>query len=177
MSTKTAPGRQALLYHATMPTPLGAAHLLGTPQGLVASALPDESCAAALALLRRRIGSLAVVDDRAPLAAGLAWFAAYFAGDRPRPALPLDLRGTPFQREVWLAVLAIPYGETRHYNEIAASRGRPLAARAVGAANAANPLAPLIPCHRLVGTDGTLRGHRSSLATKRWLLAHEHAQL
>lgn len=173
MSTHAPPGHQTLAYHAPLPTPLGEAHLLGTVQGLVAIALPDESYAAARALLARRLGPFVIEEARAPLAAALDQLAAYFAGTRRAFDLPLDLRGTPFQQAVWRAVLAIPYGETRRYGAIAATIGRPAAARAVGAANAANPLAPLIPCHRLVGTDGTLRGHRSGLAAKRWLLAHE----
>lgn len=87
--------------------------------------------------------------------------------------IPLHLVGTPFQKSVWLAVAAIPAGETRTYQEIAYMLGRPLAARAVGAANAANPIAVLIPCHRLVRTTGALAGYAYGLDRKQALLDKE----
>lgn len=177
MSTYRAPARDVPLHHAALPTPLGTAHLFGTTLGLVTIALPDEPYAGALAHAARLVGPCRVNEDGAPLSTALAQLAAYFAGTRRDFDLPLDLRGTPFQREVWRAVLAIPYGETRPYSAIAAALGRPQAARAVGAANGANPLPPIIPCHRLVGADGALRGHRSGLATKRWLLEHERRRV
>jgi methylated-DNA-[protein]-cysteine S-methyltransferase len=97
----------------------------------------------------------------------------YFEGSRTRFDLVLDPRGTDFQREVWRALLAIPYGETRTYTAIARSIGRPAAVRAVGAANARNPLSIVVPCHRVVGADGTLTGYAGGLANKRHLLAVE----
>ena len=87
--------------------------------------------------------------------------------------IPLHVVGTPFQKSVWLAVAAIPAGETRTYQEIAHLLGRPLAARAVGAANAANPIAVLIPCHRLVRTTGALAGYAYGLDRKQALLDKE----
>jgi methylated-DNA-[protein]-cysteine S-methyltransferase len=99
----------------------------------------------------------------------------YFAGACREFTIPLDLRGTPFQIAVWRAVLAVPWGETRTYREIAADIGRPAAIRAVGTANGANPLAIIVPCHRLVGANGTLRGYGGGLERKAWLLAHERA--
>jgi len=98
----------------------------------------------------------------------------YFAGRPPRLP-PLDLRGTPFQRRVWDALLAIPWGETRSYGEIAAALGRSGAARAVGGANHENPVAILVPCHRVVQAGGGLGGYGGGLEVKRWLLAHEAA--
>jgi len=86
---------------------------------------------------------------------------------------PLDLRGTAFQREVWSHVLEIPYGTTRAYSEVARAMGRPLAARAVGAANGANPVPILVPCHRLVGASGDPTGYGGGIALKRWLLQLE----
>lgn len=172
MSTKRARAA-TVVAHAAVPTPLGEAHLFGTAHGLLTMALPHEPYAAALALAGRLVGPLELVTDRALLGVAPAQIAAYFAGDLRKFTLPLDLRGTPFQRAVWLGTLAIPYGETRTYSALAAGIGRPGAARAVGAANAANPLAPIVPCHRLIGADGALRGHRSGLAAKRWLIEHE----
>jgi methylated-DNA-[protein]-cysteine S-methyltransferase len=109
---------------------------------------------------------------RAHLEAAEAALADYFAG-RP-PALPtLDLRGTAFQRQVWAALIAIPWGETRSYGEIAAALGVPGGARAVGGANHENPVAILVPCHRVVQVSGRLGGYAGGLDVKRWLLAHE----
>ena len=98
---------------------------------------------------------------------------AYFAGRRRAFELPLELQGSPFQRRAWLALRAIPYGRTRSYGEQARLLGRPAAARAVGAANARNPLPILLPCHRLIGADGSLTGFGGGLAAKQALLEHE----
>ncbi|HYQ81928.1 MAG TPA: methylated-DNA--[protein]-cysteine S-methyltransferase [Anaeromyxobacteraceae bacterium] len=106
--------------------------------------------------------------------AALRALADYFAGRRPElPAL--DLRGSPFQRQVWRELLRIPYGEVRTYGEIARGLGRPGAARAVGAANGRNPVAILVPCHRVVQGGGRLGGYGGGVEVKRWLLAHEAA--
>lgn len=161
------------LAHATVTTPLGAAHLFGTTHGLLTIALPDEPYAAAVALAERLLGPIAIVEDDGLLSEAATQLAAYFAGTQRLFSLTYDLHGTQFQQAVWRQSLAIPYGETRTYGALAEEIGRPGAARAVGAANAANPLAPIIPCHRLIGADGALHGHRSGLATKRWLIEHE----
>ena len=97
----------------------------------------------------------------------------YFAGGRRDFDLPLDLAGTPFQRRAWLALASIPYGTTLSYGEQARRLGVPGAARAVGSANAANPIPIVLPCHRLVGADGSLTGYGGGLDAKRALLAHE----
>jgi methylated-DNA-[protein]-cysteine S-methyltransferase len=100
--------------------------------------------------------------------------AAYFAGTLRQFDLPVDPGiFTPFQRRVLPLVSAVPYGETRTYGQIAAALGNPRAQRAVGRANATNPLAIIIPCYRLVGADGGLRGYAGGLHLKRWLLDHE----
>jgi methylated-DNA-[protein]-cysteine S-methyltransferase len=95
---------------------------------------------------------------------------AYFAGERREFDLPLHPRGTPFQLTVWEALRRIPYGETVTYGELAADIGRPTAARAVGSANHHNPLAIVVPCHRVIGAGGTLTGYAGGLATKAALL-------
>lgn len=99
--------------------------------------------------------------------------AEYFAGARRTFDLPLRLDGTAFQQQVWAALRSIPYGATRTYADIARALGRPTATRAVGAANARNPLAIIVPCHRVIGTDGRLTGYAGGLPAKRRLLAHE----
>jgi methylated-DNA-[protein]-cysteine S-methyltransferase len=98
---------------------------------------------------------------------------AYFAGDLRRFDLPLRARGTPFQLTVWEALSRIPYGATISYRELAESIGRPTAARAVGHANGCNPLAIVVPCHRVIGADGTLTGYAGGVDAKAALLALE----
>ncbi|MFB3814340.1 MAG: methylated-DNA--[protein]-cysteine S-methyltransferase [Terriglobales bacterium] len=101
----------------------------------------------------------------------------YFAARRTEFTLPLDLRGTEFQQTCWRALLRIPYGETRSYAELARAIGRPHAARAVGMANHDNPIAIIVPCHRVVGTNGKLTGYGGGLETKRKLLDLERGTL
>jgi methylated-DNA-[protein]-cysteine S-methyltransferase len=111
---------------------------------------------------------------RAHLEAAEEALKEYFAGRAPR--LPvLDLRGTAYQQTVWRALLAIPWGELRTYGEVAREVGRTGSARAVGGANHHNPVAILVPCHRVVAANGGLGGYGGGLERKRWLLAHEAA--
>jgi methylated-DNA-[protein]-cysteine S-methyltransferase len=109
---------------------------------------------------------------RSHLAAAEAALADYFAGRSPTVPT-LDLRGTPYQRRVWEALLAIGWGEVRTYGEIAAAVGNAGGGRAVGGANHANPVAILVPCHRVVQASGRLGGYGGGVEVKRWLLAHE----
>jgi methylated-DNA-[protein]-cysteine S-methyltransferase len=111
--------------------------------------------------------------DRAALADAAAQLDAYFAGELRRFDLPLAPRGTPFQLRVWSALTGIPYGETASYGEIAAAVGRPDAPRAVGAANGRNPIAVIVPCHRVIGAAGSLTGYGGGLERKRMLLELE----
>jgi methylated-DNA-[protein]-cysteine S-methyltransferase len=97
----------------------------------------------------------------------------YFAGKRRHFELPLTARGTPFQHSVWAALADIPYGTVRSYRDIARSIGNPAAVRAVGAANGRNPLPIVVPCHRVIGSDGTLTGFAGGLDVKRFLLRLE----
>lgn len=97
----------------------------------------------------------------------------YFAGKRTHFTLPLNPEGTEFQRQVWHALQQIPHGQTRSYADIAAAIGNPKAVRAVGQANNRNPIGIIIPCHRVIGADGTLTGYAGGLEAKQWLLEHE----
>lgn len=99
----------------------------------------------------------------------------YFRGERTCFDLPLGPRGTPFQLAVWAELIAIPYGQTRSYGQIAASLGMPTASRAVGTANGSNPLPIVVPCHRVIGSSGTLTGYSGGLERKRHLLDLEAA--
>jgi len=127
-----------------------------------------------------------LLPDRAPppgketprdpvLSATRAQLGEYFAGRRQDFDLPLAPAGTAFQRAVWSELRRIPFATTASYGEIAARVSRPRAVRAVGAANGANPIALIVPCHRVIGSDGRLTGYGGGLPTKHWLLSHEAA--
>jgi O-6-methylguanine DNA methyltransferase len=111
--------------------------------------------------------------DRAVLAAAREQLEAYFAGDLTEFDLPLAPVGTPFQQRVWSALVEIPFGETVSYGSLAIRLGRPGAARAVGLANGSNPISIIIPCHRVIGSDGRLTGYGGGIDRKAWLLDHE----
>jgi methylated-DNA-[protein]-cysteine S-methyltransferase len=116
------------------------------------------------------------VAERAPFEPVLKQLSEYFAGARRNFDLPLAPEGTDFQRAVWRALLNIPYGETLSYGELACRIGNPRASRAVGLANGANPLPIVVPCHRVIGADGSLTGFGGGLAIKQRLLGLERAR-
>jgi len=119
------------------------------------------------------LGSMTENPDHPVLIEAKRQLAAYFAGERTGFTVPLDFQGSAFQKKVWAALLAIPFGETRSYGEIARQIGHPSASRAVGAANGRNPISIIAPCHRVVGAGGRLTGFAGGLAAKAWLLALE----
>ena len=114
--------------------------------------------------------SVGWVEDPAHFEEARHQLGEYFAGQRTEFDLPLSPTGTPFQREVWAALQTIPYGQVRSYGEIAAQIGRPGASRAVGLANGRNPIAVIVPCHRVIGASGALTGYGGGLHRKRLLL-------
>lgn len=112
--------------------------------------------------------------QRAPLAGIGGVLSRYFGGEIAAiDAVPVELNGTPFQKTVWAALRRIPFGTTISYAELARRIGEPAAVRAVGTANGANPVAVIVPCHRVIGTNGTLTGYGGGLERKQWLLSHE----
>ena len=115
-------------------------------------------------------------DSDETLSAAAAQIEEYFAGTRRDFDVPLDLAGTDFQRQAWLALADVPYGETTTYGEQAERIGRPGAFRAVGGANGQNPVPIVLPCHRIIGADGSLTGFGGGLDLKQRLLDHERAQ-
>lgn len=151
--------------HRAVQTPIGVIHLEATDAALVAVRLPGES----------PITSAESDPDPSHPILDLAAreLTELLDGRRRDFATPLAPHGTDFQRDVWAALSAIPYGETRSYADIARAIGRPTAVRAVGAANGRNPLPIFVPCHRVIGADGSLTGYGGGLDTKRWLLALE----
>lgn len=126
-------------------------------------------------LLRLHYGAVVLNEGRAPEAVRQA-VGAYFKGDLSAfDAIAVKTGGTDFQRAVWRALRDIPAGETRTYGQLAQAVGSPKAVRAVGLANGANPVGVIVPCHRVIGANGTLTGYAGGLERKRWLLAHEAA--
>jgi len=115
--------------------------------------------------------------DEAVLAEASAQLAAYFAGELADFDLPLSTGGTEFQQRVWRCLRDIPYGQTWSYGRLAAAAGNPKASRAVGMANNRNPIAIVIPCHRVIGADGRLVGYGGGLDRKTWLLDHERSRV
>ena len=154
-------------------TPIGVALLVADRDGVLCALDWEDHEARMRDLLRRQHGPIALKGAPAPRGIVQA-LSAYFAGELDRLAsIPWRVAGTPFQRKVWTALPRIPPGTTVSYGALAASLGSPRAMRAVGHANGANPISVVIPCHRLIGADGSLVKYGSGLARKRWLLAHE----
>lgn len=159
----------------TVETSIGLLRLAATEAGLCKIALGEETPESFAGWLARHVGP-AASDPESPLLRRAAeQLAAYLEGRLRDFDLPLDLRGTPFQQSVWRAVASVPYGQTVTYGQLARQIGRPDAPRAVGAANGANPLPIVIPCHRVVGSDGGLRGYGGGLPVKQALLDLERA--
>lgn len=119
------------------------------------------------------LGDAVDTESEPVLAEAAEQLAAYFRGELTSFGLPLALDGTPFQRSVWAALQTIPYGETISYGELAAQIGQPSASRAVGLANGRNPVAIIVPCHRVIGADGSLTGYGGGMPRKRFLLGLE----
>jgi methylated-DNA-[protein]-cysteine S-methyltransferase len=155
----------------TIDTPLGPAHGLVRDAALVAFQLEAMRPRPSSPLSRLDAIDVRRARDAGPIGSALA---AYFGGDLGAlGAVAVDPDGTPFQRRVWAALRTIPAGETRSYGELARRIGHPSASRAVGAANGANPIWVVVPCHRVIGASGALTGYAGGLDVKRWLLAHE----
>jgi len=165
------------LNRARIPTPLGDMLALASDDGLCALEFtgPRKRLTRLDARLRRWFPAHEIVDRDAPVIAQTRkWLARYFAGtNADASAIPLDLRGADFERRVWKALREIPPGETRSYGAIAKALGSVNASRAVGAANGANPVAIIVPCHRVIGSTGALTGYGGGLDKKTWLLDHE----
>jgi methylated-DNA-[protein]-cysteine S-methyltransferase len=148
-------------------TPIGRLRLAATPDALIALAFENQH--------EEDPANLAQTDPEASaiLQEAENQLLAYFSGKRRAFDLPLQAQGTEFQRTVWSALRDIPYGEVRSYGQIASALGREKAVRAVGAANGRNPIPIIVPCHRVIGSNGKLTGFAGGLEAKRHLLALE----
>ncbi len=159
---------------ATMDSPLGLLEV-GARAGRVCLVAFAADATAVRRRLERHVGPMEPVDHPDPGRA-VSVLDRYFSGDVAAiDELELDPIGTEFQRSVWRALRAVPVGETTSYGEVATAIGSPGAVRAVGSANGANPIVVIVPCHRVVRSDGALGGYGGGLERKRWLLAHEGA--
>ena len=158
-------------YRTTMPSPIGALTIVANDDAVVAIDWDGESAH------ERTLGDVVIRDvpavDHPALATAVEQLGEYFDGSRTEFEIPLDAAGTAFQHDAWEALVRIPFGQTVSYGEQAAMLGDKNKARAVGAANGRNPIPIVVPCHRVVGSNGHLTGFAGGLDTKAWLLDHE----
>ncbi len=163
--TQTPAALARALQYTTCDSPLGELLLLGDAQALHGLYMQDGLRPKPIAPIWKRTA--------APFARALAQLGEYFEGERVGFDLPLVIDGTPFERRVWEELQRIPYGATISYGELACRIGRPSAPRAVGLANGRNPISVIVPCHRVIGANGSLTGYGGGLRRKRTLLALE----
>jgi len=165
------------LLRRTFDTPVGPMMALASDQALCALEFSKPGRMTRLdARLGRFFAPFEIEDGtNAVIARTVEWLDRYFAGERPEDP-PLDMRGAAFALKVWAALRQVPFGQTVSYGEIARKVGAPDASRAVGTANGANPIAIIVPCHRVIGSNGKLTGYGGGLDKKKWLIAHEQGQ-
>jgi methylated-DNA-[protein]-cysteine S-methyltransferase len=152
------------LAYKKINSPVGKLTLVASDEGLVAVLWDSDKPG------RVRLGKLTKQHNHSVLTQAERQLKEYFARKRKSFSVPLDMRGTHFQRSVWEALLAIPFGETRSYGQVAKQLGNPQAMRAVGAANGRNPISIIVPCHRVIGSSGKLSGFAGGLEAKERLL-------
>ena len=157
--------------YKTMPSPVGDLKLVASERGLSAILWEND------APNRVHLGAMTEDEGNPILVEAERQITAYFAGQLTEFTVPLEFHGTDFQKSVWAALLTIPFGETRSYGEIARQIGRPTAYRAVGAANGKNPISIIAPCHRVIGSNGSLTGFAGGLEAKELLLGLERRRL
>jgi methylated-DNA-[protein]-cysteine S-methyltransferase len=166
------------LFRDHLATPIGKLLIVTDESGRACLVDFEDDDARIRRLIPRYYGAGACLAAKTPPARVCNSLRAYFAGDlHAIDSIPVATPGTPFQQRVWSELRAIPAGQTVSYGALARRLGSPAAVRAVGLANGANPIAIVVPCHRVIGADGSLTGYGGGLARKRWLLAHEGAEL
>ncbi len=156
-------------FQTRIASPSGEMRLVAEDEALVAIYFPQHN--------RPAWPEVAEAVSHPVLVQAVRELGEYFSGTRREFSVPYALHGTEFQRRVWAALAEIPFGATRTYLQIAQAIGAVQAVRAVGAANGRNPLSIIVPCHRVIGADGSLTGYGGGLAAKRWLLTHEQQVL
>jgi methylated-DNA-[protein]-cysteine S-methyltransferase len=170
-STTTESTTESELTSSVIDTPVGRLTIVASDRGVRAILWPADDAA------RVRVAASAPESDHPVIVATAAQLREYFDGEREEFDLPLDPVGTDFQQSAWMALRTIPYGTTISYGEQAARMGDRRKARAVGAANGRNPISIVVPCHRVVGSNGSLTGFAGGIGTKAWLLDHERGLL
>ena len=165
--------KRPTIFYAYMETPIGKLLVASSEKGLVRIMFPHEEKADLVSLLKKEYPEETLVEDPEKNLLVIKQIKEYFDGSRTVFSLPLDIRGTEFQKSVWEALKKVPYGETSSYGEIACSIGKPKAARAVGNANRKNPIPIVIPCHRIIGSDGSMTGFGGGIPLKKKLLELE----
>ncbi|MGI9951833.1 methylated-DNA--[protein]-cysteine S-methyltransferase [Moorellaceae bacterium AZ2] len=166
---------QTVIYWERRPSPLGYLTVALSPQGICRLSFPNETLAEIQAALKVIFPRATIKENPGIAGEVFRQLEEYFSGERRIFDLPLDLRGTPFQLAVWQALRAIPYGTTCSYGDIARDIGKPKATRAVGRAIGSNPVGIIVPCHRVIGARGDLRGFGGGLDIKERLLRLEGA--
>jgi methylated-DNA-[protein]-cysteine S-methyltransferase len=156
-------------YTTVMDSPVGVLTLVATDSGLCELSWEGDPHHRSLAAQANESATHPI------LAQAVRELREYFAGTRRTFGVAVEASGTAFQRDAWRALTTIPYGETISYGEQARRIGRPTAVRAIGGANGRNPVGIVVPCHRVIGADGSLTGFGGGMAAKSWLLAHERA--
>ncbi len=164
-------GSTTELVSTVMDTPVGPLTIVVSADGVRAILWPDDDPG------RVRLAAASTDSDHPVIVATVTQLTEYFDGEREEFDLPLDPVGTEFQQSAWMALRTIPYGTTVSYGEQAARMGDRRKARAVGAANGRNPISIVVPCHRVVGSNGSLTGFAGGIGTKAWLLDHERGLL
>ncbi|MGZ0052226.1 methylated-DNA--[protein]-cysteine S-methyltransferase [Brevibacillus gelatini] len=165
--------------YATMESPIGPLLLASTEEGLcyIDFADEEEGLPNLVRWCQKTLPGVTPVKNEAVNEQAKLQLVQYFAGERTEFDVPTVLYGTPFQKTVWNELTNIPFGETRSYKDIAIAIGTPKAVRAIGGANNRNPIPVIIPCHRVVGSNGALVGYGGGLSIKQYLLAHEEGPL
>ena len=161
------------IHIASVDSPIGRMRVASSEQGLAYVELPKAAGCGLRGWLHHNVPDARCVEARERNRVAIEQILEYLEGERTEFDVSLDLRGTEFQRQVWEALRAIPFGEQRSYRDIAKKVGRPKAMRAVGSANGSNPVSLIVPCHRVINSDGKLGGYGGGLALKARLLDME----
>ena len=166
-----------MIAYTTMDSEVGRLLIASSDHGLLRIAFLQHGVGEEVSRLEKVYPGETLVEDSTKNQDALNQLQEYFQGRRRVFTLPMELRGTDFQRSVWEAVAGVPYGETRSYGDIARKLGKPKACRAVGGANGANPIPIVVPCHRIIGSDGSMTGFGGGIPIKEKLLALEKASM
>jgi methylated-DNA-[protein]-cysteine S-methyltransferase len=166
-----------MLHLTRIGSPVGDLTLVANQRALMVLTWGDGGSNSSRVIQRVQRASEVPASEHPILAKSVSQLREYFAGDRMEFDVPLEAEGTDFQLAAWNVLRHIPYGQTLSYAEQAGQAGSPKASRAVGSANGRNPIAIIVPCHRVIGADGSLTGFGGGIDTKQWLLTHEQQVL